>query len=344
MSALDSLLRELECDEEALKEALHSCQARPRDLFSSSLDVVVRACGRLLRQGVITSAGGGPNRGYVLLDYEDCWWAFELNRLYCEDPFIIYRYVPEDAQLAFTLKEDEPASVALFWIFVVVPHVFRERPDCFRPPFTCELPTILPRHPEERDRDPEGAGWLWGWMPDGSPIPDPERVSTAPGKDAPPHEASGLVVVHPAARRTAGGRRPLDVWVNSWIDAIHALRLILPDEEPAPEPPVRPDPPGRADADVARPGPPAFDAGPWDEKLLDEQQPLVRRLLCYMRHRERAPLEDVVREVWSEEDVTLVSENAVKSALRRANRFLREQPGCKRSLCKQPGEPLLSWE
>ena len=85
-----------------------------------------------------------------------------------------------------------------------------------------------------------------------------------------------------------------------------------------------------------------FDAGPWDERALADEQRIPRLLLGFMQHRRTASLDDVAKAVWCE-DESNVTENARKSALRKANEFLRRQ-GCRMTLAKDAEAPRLIWE
>jgi hypothetical protein len=86
----------------------------------------------------------------------------------------------------------------------------------------------------------------------------------------------------------------------------------------------------------------AFDAGRWDEGSLSDQERIVRRLLGFMRHLPHAHLSAVCPAVWNEDDAD-VGENAIKSALYKANAFLETQPTCRLRLSKDRGESVLRW-
>jgi hypothetical protein len=98
--------------------------------------------------------------------------------------------------------------------------------------------------------------------------------------------------------------------------------------------------PAGAGKDIAPP--PEANAAPWDEKALEEEQRVVRRLLRFMRDVPEASLETVCSAVW-EKRYEDVSDDAISAAVYKANLFLRRQPACKRSLSKLRDESVLRW-
>lgn len=81
---------------------------------------------------------------------------------------------------------------------------------------------------------------------------------------------------------------------------------------------------------------------PWDQDALDEQQPLIRRLLRYMVNRDRAHLSDLCPLVW-ETDYTNVNDGSIRNALSKANAFLGTQ-GEVKTLTKIRDEPMIKWQ
>jgi hypothetical protein len=112
------------------------------------------------------------------------------------------------------------------------------------------------------------------------------------------------------------------------------------------EPGERSLPPGSAGAGPDRrhkDAPPADGlAAPWEGDDWDAQEPLVRRLLLYMRGREKADLRELCPEVWGK-DYADVSAPARETATSKANRFLAKRQA-RRTLHKVSGEPVLCWQ
>jgi hypothetical protein len=60
----------------------------------------------------------------------------------------------------------------------------------------------------------------------------------------------------------------------------------------------------------------------WFGNEWDALEPLPRRLLLHLRGKERVTVEDLIDQVWGREPAT-VSDNAIRTALSKANAFLR---------------------
>lgn len=74
----------------------------------------------------------------------------------------------------------------------------------------------------------------------------------------------------------------------------------------------------------------------------EDTTPLIRKLLLYMKSRERADLSDLCPAVWGE-DCANVSDRARDTLVSKANRFLSKRPA-KWRLSKLRGQPVLLWQ
>jgi hypothetical protein len=78
----------------------------------------------------------------------------------------------------------------------------------------------------------------------------------------------------------------------------------------------------------------------WDGEDWELLQPAPKRLLLYMRGRERADVADVCENVWLTADV---SEGSIHGCINKANRFLEKRHE-KRTLHKMRGQPCVTWQ
>jgi hypothetical protein len=108
---------------------------------------------------------------------------------------------------------------------------------------------------------------------------------------------------------------------DGWRRKAHALAARAPTGPGANHP--------NADTDLPWAGCPAW----------DELAPQTRRLLRYMHGREKAPVAELMEQVWEGADV---SDGAIRVALSRANEFL-QQRGHPEVLTKVRGEPFVRW-
>jgi hypothetical protein len=102
------------------------------------------------------------------------------------------------------------------------------------------------------------------------------------------------------------------------------------------------------DPDAAAAGPPREKplpnetTAPREDDDWNALEPLVRRLLTYMRGRERADLADLCNEVWGKHYAHM-TDNSIHTAICKANSFLLKKQ-CPRQLHKSRGEPQVRWE
>jgi hypothetical protein len=143
----------------------------------------------------------------------------------------------------------------------------------------------------------------------------------------------------PQAPLVAGAPVPLlgDASAALLADVVRALEEFLspapPSETPAaPQPPTVPTRLQQITAMVD-----SLTDDDWEDTT-----PLIRKLLLYMKSRERADLPDLCPAVWGE-DCANVSDRARDTLVSKANRFLSKRPA-KWRLSKLRGQPILLWQ